>query len=107
MKKLLVAVGLGLISGSLYAACMGPFCYDDTGASIGGLSFDGNGNTVPSLSSATIAGLTPKGKGQLVFCTSCVSGNSQVGALCVSTSTTAGGNDFLLLSTATANTQCK
>ncbi len=91
MKKLMFAIGLGLLSGSLYAACMGPYCYDDTGASIGGLSFDGNGNTVPNASSTTIAGITPKAVGQMIMCTSCTGNNASGGkVLCVSTAAVVG-----------------
>lgn len=46
MKKLMLAIGLGLISGSVYAACFGPVCYDDSGLYI---------MTAPGLPSVTVA----------------------------------------------------
>lgn len=90
MKKLLIAVGLGLLAGSLYAACNGPFCWDDTGAYIGGVLNDGNGGGTPNLTSAQVTGACPRAKGQEVFCTNC-SFNSGVGVLCISTGTTCNG----------------
>lgn len=83
MKKLMLAIGLGLISGSVWAACIGPFCYDDRGASINGLTFDGNGNGLKSLTLTQINASTPTATGQMVYCSNCV--NSPV---CVSTGTT-------------------
>ncbi len=91
MKKLMFAIGLVLIASGAYAACMGPFCYDDTGASIGGYSFDGNGLVIPSLSSTTIVGLTPKAVGQLVYCNSCTTNGGTAGkVICYSTGTAVG-----------------
>ncbi len=92
MKKLLIAVGLGLLSGTLYAACMGPFCYDDTGASVSGYAMGGNGNVLPSASSTTIAGIVPVAKFQFIGCTTCLGNSSTAGGnvLCYSTATAAG-----------------
>lgn len=90
MKRLVMAAMAAMLSGTLYASCMGPFCWDDTGASIGGLSYDGNGSTLPSLSSTTIAGLTPKAVGQTVYCNSCTGNNVPGKVICYSTATVVG-----------------
>ena len=91
MKKLLIAAVVGLLSGSVYAACMGPFCYDDTGASVNGLSMNGNGWVMPTASSSTIASIVPV-VGQYILCTSCTgnSANPSGRAVCYSTGTAAG-----------------
>jgi len=106
MKKLMFAIGLGLISSSLYAACMGPFCYDDTGASIGGLQYNGNGQGLPVVSSTTVNTYAPPTVGIEVWCnTTCTNANGGKGQLCISTGTAAGA--FIVLSSATAVTNCK
>ncbi len=104
MKKIMYIVGLGLLSGSLWAACMGPFCYDDTGASIAGLPVNGNGVGVPSVSSTTLNAITPY-IGQMAFCNNCVNFNGSKGGLCVSTGTAVGS--MIAVSSATALTVCK
>jgi hypothetical protein len=106
MKKIMLTVGLSLLTGSLWAACMGPFCYDDSGASIGGLSFDGAGSGLPNASSATIVANTPKAKGVQVFCTTCVAANTLKGVVCISTGTTASSWE-VYGSTLTSPTACQ
>lgn len=103
MKKLLVILGLGLISGSLYAACTGPFCYDDTGASVNGNLMDGNGYVMPSATKAVILAAAPKAKGQLVMCTDCAFAQT----ICISTSALASPatNQYVVL-VSTVNGAC-
>lgn len=36
MKKLYIALSIGLMTGTAYSACIGPYCWDDTGANITG-----------------------------------------------------------------------
>lgn len=104
MKKLMFAVSLGLISGSLYAACLGPFCYDDQGAYIGGTINDGNGVGVPSATAVVISSMTPRSKGQVIFCNNCTNANAGKGVLCVSTGTTQGA--YVAVSSGTTVTNC-
>lgn len=98
MKKTLFVVGLSLLAASFVgAACTGPFCYDDTGASVNGYSFTGAGVGIPDASSTTIAGIVPSKKGQLILCTSCTGNSSTAGGvvMCYSTATLAGS--FVIL----------
>ncbi len=104
MKMILKAIGLSLLTSGLWAACMGPFCYDDTGASIGGLPVNGNGIGLPVVSSTTLNAITPY-KGQMAYCSTCVSFNAALGTLCMSTGTVAGS--FIAISSATAVSVCK
>lgn len=91
MKKLLIAVGLGLISGSLWAACMGPYCYDDSGAAI-------NANVaMQSYTVTQLSTLSFRSAGVEVFCSNC-GGGGNAGTVCVSTGT---GNYATVLSTGT------
>lgn len=105
MKKIMYVLGLSLMASSLYAACYGPFCFDDTGASINGYSLTGAGFGVPDASSSTIAALIPLKKGQLVWCNSCIGANASKGVYCTSTATVVGS--FILMSSATAVTACQ
>lgn len=102
MKKLMFAIGLGLISGSLWASCIGPFCWDDTGAAIYTQRQDGNGFGVPSVAIATINTAVPKQVGQQVFCNNCTA-NGGLGTVCVSTSTASQGFNYVL----STGTVCK
>lgn len=101
MKKLMFAVGLGLISGSLYAACMGPFCWDDQGAYIGGVIQDGNGQGVPTHTGLYIDTTVPRATAQEVVCSSCASNGTN--SLCISTATTIHGYVFV----ASTGTVCR
>ena len=95
MKKLMLMVGAVLISGSLYAACFGPFCYDDQGAYIGGAIQDGNGSGIPVLSSTSINAIKPRATGQEVMCNTCVNNPADAVnkmAVCISTGTAAIGS---------------
>ena len=75
MKKLLTLGLVGMLSGGLYAACIGPLCYDDSGTSSisGNVGISGTA-TVGSLSNSgvTVVGVvdvtvsTPSAVGQLV-----------------------------------------
>lgn len=105
MKKIMFAIGLGLISSLANAACVGPFCFDDTGSSVNGLPFNGNGNAIPQVSSATVATLAANSKGQFLWCTTCLKANNGTGVPCYSTSTVVGG--YVLLSTQTTVTACQ
>lgn len=93
MKKVvltaLMAVSFCLAVKVTWAACMGPFCWDDQGAYIGGFINDGNGQGIPVLSSSTIAGLKPRAIGQEVLCNSCTGSTVNGYTMCISTSTTA------------------
>lgn len=100
MKKLMFAIGLGLISGSVYAACMGPFCYDDQGAYIGGLINDGNGAAVPVASSTTINTVAPRAVGQEIYCNTCINnGSTSKIEMCVSTGTNVASYVFVSTTT--------
>ncbi len=91
MKKLLIAAGLGLISGSLYAACMGPYCYDDTGASINAAIALQSYNVLYSTNTNFVP-YTP------FVCTNC--GQTGYGLICISTGT---GKNAVVVSSAPAN----
>lgn len=105
MKKLMFAIGLGLLSGSVYASCVGPYCWDDTGATIYSSYTDSNGAGMPNVTTAAINAQTPKAKGQEVFCTDCTAFNGGKGSLCVSTGTTVGS--YMVISSGTAIAGCK
>lgn len=90
MKKVLYVLGLGLISGSLYAACFGPFCYTDTGASI-------NANTALQSYTLAVATSTAFPIGTQVFVSNAAGGGG-AGTVCVSTANVV---NSLVLSTGT------
>lgn len=88
MKKLVF--GLMFMSGIAGASCMGPYCWDDTGAQI---------NAAPVLHSKTLSdiqALKPAAAGQIVYCSDCT--NTMV---CVSTGT--GVNSFVIIGSTTPN----
>lgn len=111
MRKLVYAIGLGLILGSsarlVQAACVlgGAFCADDTGQYVGGILQDGNGSGLPSRTVAQLQATTPRVAGQEVWCSNCNSINGGAGAICVSTGTTLYG--YMIISSATATGSCK
>ena len=107
MKKLILAIGLGLFSaGSVAASCIGPFCWDDSGVTINGVQDLGsNGVLIPSITRANVLTLKPAYAGQMIFCTGCLDFNNQLGVPCVSTGTAIGG--FIAISSATAVSVCK
>lgn len=104
MKRLMYVIGIGLMTGSLWAACTGPFCYDDTGASIAGFPYNGNGMGVPVVSSTTLNTITPY-VGQFAICNTCTGFAKTVYVPCVSTGTAVGS--FIAISTAAALSVCK
>lgn len=84
MKKLLLAIGIGLFAGSLYAACTGPYCYDDTGATINAtVGLTGNPYFGGTSLVATINASTAPYSNQIIVCSDCVQSR-----LCISTGTT-------------------
>lgn len=95
MKKMLILLGVGLIAGTLHAACFGPFCYDDSGFSIGGVAYDGNGMNTPVLTKAQILAAQPKAVGQMVRCSDCAFAQT----VCISTSAlqTSATNQYVVL----------
>lgn len=108
MKKLLVAVGvLGLLSSSLYAACTGPFCYDDSGTSIGGYSYTGNGIDIPVVSSATLNGISGHPKGRTVICNNCTVAVTPGYAICTATSTVTGFRSWVVLNSTNGVVTCQ
>lgn len=105
MKKFVAVVGLLAMSSSLWAACFGPFCWDDKGAYVVGSLENGNGDALPQKTKAQTVADAPDVKGQMVFCTDCVAFNDGKGMPCVSTGTAAGA--YIAISTGAALTQCK
>ncbi len=106
MKKMFMfVVALSLTASGAWAGCMGPFCYDDTGAYIAGTLNDGNGAGTPNMTKAQVLLATPRAKGQEIFCTNCTNFNSTLGFLCVSTGTAIAS--YAAISSATAVTACQ
>lgn len=90
MKKLVL--GLMLLTGSAYAACVGTLCYDDVSSQImTGLFL--SGDTIANLGT-----VTPVAKGMLVYCNNCTQT-----LICVSTGTTRGGWGAVAASTSTTS----
>ena len=104
MKKLMFAIGLGLISGSVYAATIGCMTYDDSGCTIAGFLHNGNGQGMPVLSSTSIAGLTPY-IGQTLICNTCANVSGSY-ALCIATATT-GSSKFIVSGSTNGVVVCK
>lgn len=84
MKKVML-IGLLFVANIAGAACMGPFCWDDSGAYINGNLNNGNGNSLPSKTIAQINATTPNAAGQRVYCSNCTQSH-----VCVSSGTTNG-----------------
>ena len=105
MKKMFVILGLGLLSGALWAANFGPFVYDDKGAGISGIGpLNGRGYVLPSASSTTIAGNVSDSYGQMIACTTCANGQDGKNAVCESTKT-ADSNSWVLVSSTSQKCQ--
>lgn len=90
MKKFIAPALVLLATTGLYAACMGPFCWDDTGASVGTtLSVGAMTHTAPDgLKSYTLAQmnlLAASAAGQIIFVSDAVQSR-----VCVSSGTGAG-----------------
>lgn len=100
MKKMLILIGTLLMAGGVFASCLGPFCWDDKGAYIGGTVFDGNGDGTPSMTIAQSSSTVPTAKGQEIFCSNCAAAGG-AGTLCVSTATAV--NSYVL----STGTVCK
>lgn len=81
MNKKLV-IGLLFVAGIASAACFGPFCWDDSGAYIGGRVTNGNGEGIPSMTLAQMNAATPQQAGQLIYVS-----NGLEGSVCVSSGT--------------------
>ncbi len=92
MKKL-VAV-LMLVSGVANASCVGPYCWDDKGASVP-VSQDATHHI--SLTLTELNASTPARTGEVVMCSTCND------VLCVSTGTTRGGYSIITDSTTHCN----
>ncbi len=102
MKKLVIAIGLGLLAGSAYAACIGDnaLCFGDGKVTVNGVVYiDGQGMTLPSKTVAAINASTATLVGQRITCTDCTLPYNT----CISTSTNppGAGSDYTL-STSTA-----
>lgn len=100
MKKLMLAIGLGLITGSAYAACIGgvALCYDDTATYVNGNKIDALGYQLPSKTKTQIDTSTPTVVGQVVLCSDCAAAGG-AGTVCLSTAIT--GSHSFVLSTGT------
>ena len=108
MKRLMLVLGLGLISGSVYAACVGPYCWDDTGATVNGYSLTANGFDVPVLSSTSISQITGGRVGRLVICNTCNAAVPNNGyAMCVATSSANGIGSYIILNSTGGTTICR
>ena len=84
------------IAGLVYASCVGPYCWDESGAYIGGVINDGNGSGLPTASSTTINSINARAVGQEIYCNTCVNNSSTNSIeLCVSTSTNKVGYVFV------------
>lgn len=103
MRKLGIAglIGSLFLSSTLYAACVGPFCWDDVQAYVNGFVVRGEGVQIPGKTKAAITTSTAPYTNLLVVCTDCATAN----VICVSTSTNSpgAGSDFNL----STGTQCK
>jgi hypothetical protein len=84
MKKALFLVAA--LAGFGYAACSGPYCYDDAGGSMTGVIWSQSGPV--ALSSTTIAARTPGRIGDVVLCNTCTSTTVNGYTVCIATSTT-------------------
>ncbi len=91
MKKLLVAVLSLCLASSVYAACYGPFCYDDRYATVS------MAVGIQGITAATFPTINPPATGLLYYCTDCTST-----LLVISTGTTKGA--FAAVSVSTSAT---
>lgn len=98
MRNILLSlVVLAGLAGAAYSACLGPYCYDDTGAGIkGNVSIEGTitNNAPQSMYSRTLTQLlttTPTGAGQLIYCSDCTRS-----LVCISTGTGQGAWSILV-----------
>ena len=104
MKKLILAIGLGFISSSVYAGCVGNVCSDDVRTT---LKLRANlpvytGNEISLLNGVSI--------GDLVICSTCTNAGTSGYALCVATTTvptSSLGNGFLIVNATNTAVQCR
>jgi hypothetical protein len=100
-------LGAMSLAGGVYAACVGPYCYDDVNATIEKKLITTwsapNAISLPSATTTQIAARTPKAAGELVLCTS---GCAQAGAVCISTGPSAGAWLVFNSSLSTAGIEC-
>ncbi len=103
MKKLMFAIGLGLISGSVYASCFGPFCWTDSDTTINGRSVNDKGTGLAVATGGTIYEQTVP-VGTVVVCSSCsnVAGGY---AVCVATANVRAS--FIVFNTTANVVSCK
>jgi hypothetical protein len=82
MKKLMYAVGIGLMLGSgfVIASNVGPYAYDEKGAQVT------TGLGIAGVTVATMNALTPAYAGEMIFIT-----NATQSQVCISSGTTTGG----------------
>ena len=97
MKKLMLCLlSVGLLAGSVKAACvLGKFCADDTGVSVAGNLINGRGVVPPSATKATILATQPDAVGQMILCSDCAFAQT----ICISTSalSSPATNQFVVL----------
>lgn len=103
MKRKFMALGMLFITGSLYAACFGPYCYDDKSAYIYNQVVNGRGAGMPTASSTTINASVADQSGQEILCTTCVNAGQQQQGVCVSTA--ASSSAWVLISSTTIKCQ--
>lgn len=99
MKKLII-VGLMFVSGALYASCVGPYCYNDTGAQVPTSTGPMGLN---SKTTAQLGTLIPSAAGQLVYCSDC--GSSGFHRVCVSSGT--GPGAWIEVAAASGTVRCQ
>lgn len=103
MKTLLSAILVGALAGGLYASCVGPYCFNESGASVTskatveGVLTLGNVLQMPAYTYATISVSTPTAVGQLVYCSDCITSH-----LCISTSAVS-TNSWIVITTNTVS----
>lgn len=101
MKNMLgLTLGLVMLAGSVYAACFGPFCYDDVSAQINAATLHQGDVGLPSKAKATLIAQTPLAAGQMIYCNDCT---SSLDAVCISTGTGTGA--YVKLSSRTVRCQ--
>lgn len=101
MRRMLMLLGAMALAGGAYAACTGPYCYDDQGAYVTSQSLYVN-TLKAGLESATttqMAAKAPNYTAQLLYCSA---GCVNAGTVCISTGTGKGAW-ILFNSTPTVN----
>jgi hypothetical protein len=76
MKNLYAVIAaLFLISGSVMAACFGPYCYTDLGAQV---PTSTGPQGIKNMTKAEMHASIPSAKGQMIYCSDCTA------AICIS-----------------------